>query len=238
MLRYIIPIILFSLLFFISKAQQTPTVTPKGYKGKSVFDIKNYKGDPRDRLIFEVNHTGWLGTSDKIKMDWKCIGFNLAFMFDKPIGASNFSFGFGLGVCWHNYSSNADIIYKLDSTNNTTRTLIQPKTIPYLDNRYSETSIEVPLEIRIRTKSATMFKVHFGAKFGYVFTDYKRTDDADGEIQRYNIKNVNTFRFGLSFRIGLESICLTGCYYLSEVFTSNGPKGIAPYSIGIAIIPY
>jgi len=38
--------------FYVLKAQQ-----PGNYKGKSEFDLKNYKADPRDRLIFEINYT-------------------------------------------------------------------------------------------------------------------------------------------------------------------------------------
>jgi hypothetical protein len=54
----------------------------------------------------------------------------------------------------------------------------------------------------------------------------------------YDIKNINRLRYGINFRIGVEQICLTASYYLSEVFTERGPKGIHPFSVGIAIIPY
>lgn len=208
------------------------------YKGESEFDIKNYKSDPRDRLIFEVNYTNWLGTPEGIKSDWKSIGFNFATMFDKPFGASNFSFGFGLGIYVHNYSSNADFIYKLDSINKEVTTVLQPRTSSYIANRYNERSFEIPLELRFRTKTATMFKVMLGGKIGYVVSDFKKTDDADGRIRRYNIQNINRLRYGINFRIGIEQFCFTACYYLSEVFTKNGPQGVHPFSLGIAIIPY
>lgn len=237
MAKRILHIFLLALFFFSANAQQPPK-KEKDFKGKSVFDLKNYKGDPRDRLIFELNHTGWINAPAGINMDWKCISFNFACMFDKPIGASNFSFGFGMGIYCHNFSSNADWISKLDASGSNVTTVIQPKTIPYAANRYNEKSVEIPLELRIRTKSATMFKVMFGVKIGYVFADYNKTDDKDGILRRYDMKNINHLRYGVNFRIGLESICLTGCYYFSEIFTSNGPKGITPYSIGIAIIPY
>src|ERR1041384_8320584 len=72
--------------FFAAKAQQ-----PKpDYKGDSEFDLKNYKADPRDRVILETNYTNWLGAPKGIKTDWKCIGFAFASMFDKPLGKSNF----------------------------------------------------------------------------------------------------------------------------------------------------
>lgn len=207
-------------------------------KEKSEFDLKNYKADPKDRLIFEANYTNWLGAPKNIKSDWKCVGFNFSTMFDKPIGNSNFSFGYGLGLYVHNYSSNANFVYKLDSTNKQVTTLLEPKTTGYRANRYNERSVEIPLELRFRTKTTSNFKIMIGAKIGYVISDFKKTDDADGRIRLYNIKNVNKLRYGINFRIGVEQICLTASYYFSEVFLENGPKGVHPFSLGIAIIPY
>jgi hypothetical protein len=218
--------------FSVLKGQQ-----PGNYKGKSEFDLKNYKADPRDRLILEMNYTNWLGQPKGIKSNGS-LGFNFALMFDKPFGTSNFSLGFGLGIYCHNYRSNADFIYKLDSLNKNATTVLQPMTTPYVSNRYNERSFEIPLELRFRTKSATMFKVMIGGKVGWVMSDYHKIDDADGRIRVYDIKNVNHLRYGINFRIGVEQICFTASYYLSEVFTKDGPKGVIPYSIGIAIIPY
>lgn len=228
-------LLLFMSLTFVTKAQKD---TSKLKKVISEFDVKKYKTDPRDRLIFEANYTNWIGAPKSIKTDWKCIGFGFYTLFDKPIKNSNFSFGYGLGFYSHNYSSNADFIYQLDSNNQNTKTVIQPKTISYIANRYNERSFEIPLELRFRTKTATMFKMMLGAKVGYVISNFKKSDDADGRIRLYNIKNINPWRYGVVFRIGVEQVCLTASYYFSEVFTTNGPKGINPFSIGIAIIPY
>lgn len=232
-------ILLYCFLFlsfaYTTKAQKDST---KNKKALSEFAMKNYKGDPRDRLIFEANYTSWLGIPKWIKPDWKCIGFGFYTMFDKPIKNSNFSFGYGLGFYAHNFSSNANFVYQLDSTNRNATTVLLPKTNPYIANKYNERSFEVPLELRFRTKTATMFKMMLGAKIGYVISNFKKTDDSDGRIRLYNIKNVNPWRYGVVFRIGVEQVCLTASYYFSEVFTTGGPKGINPFSIGIAIIPY
>lgn len=227
--------LVFLSLTFVIKAQKDTT---KIKKIISEFDVKNYKADPKDRLIFEINYTNWIGAPKNIKTDWKCIGFGFCTMFDKPIKKSNFSFGYGLGFYTHNYSSNADFIYQLDSMNQNVTTVIEPKTIPYIANRYNERSFEIPLELRFRTKTKTVFKMMLGAKVGYVISNFKKTDDADGRIRVYNIKNVNPWRYGVIFRVGIEQICLTASYYFSEVFTTNGPKNINPFSVGIAIIPY
>lgn len=226
-------ILAFILLSFSTFSQQKTD-----YKGDSEFDLKNYKSDPRDRLIFEVNYTNWLGAPKSIKSDWKCVGFNFATMFDKPFGSSNFSLGFGLGIYVHNFSSNADFLYKLDSTNKNVTTVLQPRTTSYIANRYNERSVEVPVELRFRTKSASMFKIMLGGKIGYVISDFRKTDDADGRVRHYHLQNINRLRYGVNFRIGVEQFCFTACYYISEVFTTNGPHGIHPFSLGIAIIPY
>lgn len=236
MLKRIVCIVAFLNIGQVVLAQKDSLKSAK--KDISEFDLKNYKADPKDRLIFEINYTSWLGAPSNIKADWKCIGFNFSTMFDKPLGRSSLSIGYGLGIYVHNFSSNADMVYQLDSVTNNITTVIQPKTIPYVANRYNERLIEVPIELRYRTKSKSSFKIMLGGKIGYVMSDFHKTDDADGRIRRYNIENVNKLRYGLNFRIGVEQICLTASYYLSEVFTNKGPQGIHPFSVGIAIIPY
>jgi hypothetical protein len=231
--------IIYLLVFFsFGRSVQAQKDSAKLAKTASEFDLKNYKADPKDRLIFEANYTNWLGVSKNIKSDWKCIGFGFCTMFDKPIGNSNFSFGYGLGFYSHNFSSNGNLSYRYDSLTQHTNTILSPKTTSYIANRYNERSFEIPLELRFRTKTTRTFKVMVGAKIGYVISNYNKTDDANGRIRLYNIKNVNPWRYGVNFRIGVEQICLTASYYFSEVFTQNGPKGIHPFSIGLAIIPY
>lgn len=231
--------ILFCLAIVVFCFQMKAQTDSSKLKNKiSEFDLKNYKSDPKDRLIFEVNYTNWLGAPKTIKSDWKCIAFAFYTLFDKPISNSNFSFGYGLGFYCHNYSSNANFIYQLDTTNKYVTTVLGPKTTPYIANRYNERSVELPLELRFRTKTARVFKMMLGAKVGYVISNFKKSDDADGRIRVYNIKNVNPLRYGVVFRVGVEQVCLTASYYISEVFTDHGPKGINPFSIGISIIPY
>lgn len=208
-------------------------------KVESEFDIKNYKSDPHDRLILEINHTGFLGLSNKINQVYeRCIGFNFAFMFDKPFGKSNFSFGYGIGLLSHNFHSNAEFVYSRDSISNVQLTTLTPMNRPFSLNRFAQKFLEVPLEIRFRTKTDRQFKIHAGVKLGYVVNDFRSIRDNDGKVRVYDIKNVNKLRYGINFRIGYEQFCLTACYYLSEVFTNRGPQGVIPYTIGISIIPY
>lgn len=215
--------------------------TPKkeAPKNDGEFNLKKYKGEPGDRLIIEINRTIWLGAPSEIKTNWRSLGLNFAFMFDKPIGSSSFSFGYGVGIFSHNYHSNADFIYKLDSTNKNVTTVLKPKTNDYKTNSYNEKILEIPLELRFRSKTDRKFKMELGLKGGYVINDFRKIVDGDGKLRVYNTKNINHFRYGVNFRIGFEQICFTACYYVSEVFQKDrGVNGINLFSFGIAIIPY
>jgi len=149
------------------KKDTTERVNILKKKIESEFDIKNYKSDPHDRLIFEINHTGFLGLSGYVKqVHERCIGFNFAFMFDKPFGRSNCSFGYGIGLLSHNFHSNADFVYSRDSLSNTQLTTLKPFNRPFKLNRFGQKFLEVPLEIRFRPKTDRQFKVHAGVKLG------------------------------------------------------------------------
>ncbi len=210
----------------------------KDHKGDSEYDLKNYKSDRNDRCILEVNHTGWLNLPSGIKLSARSIGVNFSLLFDKPIGQSAFSFGYGIGLYSHNFHSNADFIYKTDSSTGKFTTVLQPFNRPFTLNRYAQKLIEIPLELRFRTKTDRQFKIHLGAKIGYMVHDFRSIRDNDGKVRLYNIKNIDRLRYGVHFRIGYEQICVTACYYFNEVFTNKGPNGIRMYSLGIAIIPY
>lgn len=202
------------------------------------YDRKQYKGEPSDRIILEVNHTGWLNPPKGINMSWKSVGFNVAVMFDKAIGRSNFSIGYGIGFFSHNFHSNGDFVYRYDSLKKYTVTEVVPKTNNYTINRFAQKIVEVPLEIRFRTKTINKFKVMLGGKVGYVFSDFRKVFDDKGHYKFYDTKNMNYLRYGVVVRVGVEQVALTASYYFSEVFTKRGPQGIIPYSVGIAIIPF
>jgi hypothetical protein len=139
----------------------------------------------------------------------------------------------------HNFHSNADFIYQFDSLNNNFTTQLNPLQRETKLNRYAQKIIEIPIELRFRTRTDKQFKIHIGGRFGYVVNDFRSMKDADGKIRVYGVKNINSLRYGVTFRIGFQQLALTASYYFSEIFNENkGPKGIRPYSVGIAIIPY
>ena len=223
----------------IKKTKNDSSSNSKSSRANYEFELKNYKASPSDRFILELNHTGWLNTPAGIKMSWRSIGLNISLMFDKPIGNSNFSIGYGIGLFSHNYHSNAEFSHRFDSIKRYIVTDMVPKNGNYRINRFGTKILEAPVELRFRTKTINKFKLMAGFKAGYIVHDFRKIFDDRGKYKLFEEKNLNRLQYGFVFRIGVEQFCFTACYYISEVFKKDrGVNGITPYSFGIAIIPY
>jgi hypothetical protein len=225
-------IISFIFLFILVANAQKP-------KDKSEFDIYQYKPTPRDRIILEVNHTGWLNMPHGLRETATSGGVNFQLFFDKPIGYSRFSFAWGAGISSHNIHGKINLVALSDtSTGNTNFTAIEIREKPYRINRIGFKILEVPVEFRFRTRTNYQFKVMAGFKVGYVVQTFRKIFDKDGKAKLYDIYGANPWRYGLVLRVGWEQVHISMFYALSEVFEQGkGQKGIIPFSIGIAYTP-
>lgn len=208
-------------------------------KAKDEYSIYNYKPMPQDRIILEVNHTGWLGMPHGLKEKATAGGVNFQLFFDIPIKNSPVSFAWGMGISSHNIHGPINLVYHVDSVSGSINfTSIAKRHEPYKVNRIAFKIIEVPVEFRIRTRTQYQFKMMVGAKVGYVVQTFRTIFDKDGKVRIYDIYGVNPLRYGVTMRLGWEQFHITGFYALSEVFQKNkGQKGIIPFSLGLAWTP-
>src|ERR1700758_858238 len=124
-------IILFVFCFVGMTAQ-----SKKDSLAKSEFNIYKYKPTPKDRMILEVNHTGWLGAPSGLQGTYTSGGVNFMFFFDHPIKSSHFSIAWGGSISSFNIHGPINIVYHLDSvTKNIAFTSIEKRTEPYNINR-------------------------------------------------------------------------------------------------------
>ncbi|MBC7861437.1 MAG: outer membrane beta-barrel protein [Bacteroidia bacterium] len=189
-------------------------------------------------MIIEVTHCGWLNMPNGVKNDLTSRGANFYLYFDHPFGKSNFSFAWGGGISSHNISGNSNVVYVIDSLGNET-TVFEQRLLPYRKNVIGAKILEVPLEIRFRTRRDRSFKISLGIKGGFTVQNFRKIFDVDGKRKYYDIHNYNPWRYGITFRIGYEQIYLCGFYSLSQVIQKDkGSQGIIPYSIGIGITPW
>lgn len=206
---------------------------------RSEFNIYKYKPTPKDRVVFEVNHTGWLGAPKDLHETYTSGGVNIHFFFDHPLGKSHFSLAWGAGLSSYNVHGPINLVYHIDSvTKNINFTSIERRIEPYNINRIGLKIIEVPLEFRFRSWTDYQFKMSVGAKVGYVVQSFRKIFDKDENVKIYNIKGVNPWRYGITLRFGWEQLHITAFYSLSEFFDNGkGTPGVHPFSIGLAYTP-
>lgn len=194
---------------------------------------------PRDRIVLEVNHTGWVGVNSAVQEKLTSGGVNFMMFFDHPIKSSHFSFAWGGSLSSYNIHGPISLVYQIDSvTKQVQFTSIQKRTTPYDINRIGLKIIEVPVEIRFRSFTDYQFKLSVGFKAGYVVQSFHKIFDANTKAKFYNIDGINPFRYGITLRIGWEQLHLTAFYSLSEFFADGkGTAGVHPFSIGLAYTP-
>jgi hypothetical protein len=172
-------------------------------------------------------------------------GMNFSGLYDYRLGKSNLSVAIGVGLGAHNFYSNAFPVVN-DSTGNTKLERIKtlyPGT-EYKKNKISYTYFDIPIEFRLRTKDE--FRAAIGFKMGWLIdshTKYKgddylfETTDELG-VKFRDVRNVETFRYGVTARAGWKFVNLTGFFSLTDIFKKGKGPDVYPISVGISLMPF
>ncbi|MCK4570009.1 MAG: outer membrane beta-barrel protein [Bacteroidales bacterium] len=190
----------------------------------------------------------WQGQAPDMKTRTINQGAQVFGMYNYRIKESMIYLAGGIGMGVHNLYSNSHIPdVKADSIS----FLKIPDNISYKKSKITLAYIDVPLEFRIKTKKA--FRIAFGFKFGFLVnasTKYKgnrftiaddltaSTDGVNVKEKEKDVKQVETWRYGPTFRIGYKWFNVTVYYQLSKVFKVDKGPQLYPISIGIAVIPF
>jgi len=171
-------------------------------------------------------------------------GMNFSGLYDYRFGKSNISAAIGIGLGAHNFYSNA--LPVVDSNGNTQ--LVRIKTLypgtEYKKNKISYTYFDVPIELRLRTKDE--FRAAIGFKLGWLIdshTKYKgddyifETTDELG-VKFRDVKNIETFRYGVTARAGWKFINVMGFFSLTDIFKKDKGPDVYPISVGISLMPF
>lgn len=197
----------------------------------------------KDRVITELHWNGWLKTPDNIKTEWYSRGINVSVMYDFGLGKSPLSVAPGLGLGFDNIYHNG--FFSVDSAGNTLLLPLGDSTT-FKKNKISTIYLDIPLELRFRTKpneKGNSFKLAIGAKGGFLLSNYTKyigegtsfgTFNSGSKVKTYNIPNINTFRYGLTFRIGYGPVNLNAFYSVSTLFNQGAGPEINPFTVGIS----
>jgi len=215
----------------------------------SVFSQESFESTIRKFNIgVGVSTDIWLGLPEGMETRLINQGAQVNGMYNYRIKESVIYLAGGVGIGMHNLYSNS---YIEDVKADSIAFIPIQDDIAYKKSKISLAYIDVPLEFRIKTKKH--FRMAFGFKFGFLVNAHAKykgnrfTVDDDGTAftdgtsvkeKQKDIRQVESFRYGPTFRIGYKWINLTAYYQLSKVFKVDRGPQIYPVTIGLAVIPY
>ncbi|MEI6346897.1 MAG: outer membrane beta-barrel protein [Bacteroidota bacterium] len=197
----------------------------------------------KDRLLIGVYNCMWQGLTTGVKQRSISQGYTAAFMFDIPTSEKSlFSFGLGLGYARNHFYSNAVTKMNLPIDRTTIMTPVASG-INYSQNKLSFTYINIPLELRFRSKIG--IRAALGLRSGLLVDSYSTYYGENPDTQFYgnngilkivnkDISNTEKYLFELTARVGWKFVTLNGSYSLSKMFTDKGPQ-IYPYTVGVSL---
>lgn len=191
-----------------------------------------------DRLMIDLVYNDWHGDEKLFSSPWNSIGFNASFMFDIVLTKEN-TVALGVGLGYSHYSNKTKLQFSRDFANELTTLTEYPVNSEPSRSKFGANYIEIPLELRFRTKGFEHFKFMIGGKIGYRISSLtKEVEKIDGKryvSKQYNFPDANPLRYGATVRIGMRNWAIYGAYYFSPLFTHKESVELYPFSMGITL---
>ena len=217
---------------------------PKTTKGKKDWSKVNLGNRAADHFMIQFGYLGWAGRPDTINTHGFSRTFNAALMFDFPFKTNpHISAAIGLGVGTDNMffeNTTINIINRHEAR------FVPDTTTKYKKYKLATGYIEAPIELRYSANPENMnkgFKVALGLKVGALLDAHTKAKvDLDpngfgGYVEKIKDKSFfNGTRFSGTLRIGYGHFSVFGTYQINNFFKdAQGPAGIHPYSVGLAL---
>ena len=165
-----------------------------------------------DQIYLNLTYISLLNTPPPISQSGFSFGLGGGFIKDLPVNARrNVAFGVGLGYGFNNYYFNVRFENEDPNEDKTT-----------LNSKIMLHVVELPLEFRFRTSTATRYKFwrfYPGFKISYAFAENLTLGkDADFEVE--GVAQYNDFLYGLTFSAGYNKWNIHLYYGLNDLITN------------------
>lgn len=173
-----------------------------------------------DQFYIGTTYNVLTNRPDGLKQNSFSLGFHLGYIKDMPINKRrNKAIGIGLGYSTNSYIQN--MLIQQDNSGTFNYSIIDDTTINFTKNKFSEHVIELPIEYRWRTSTATDYKfwrIYVGVKLGYVFSNRSKFEGDLGELKYSNNPGFNNFQYGLTLSTGYNTWNVFVHYGLNSIF--------------------
>jgi hypothetical protein len=205
------------------------------YSGAEPYEQKKLR--KYDRLVVDVVYNDWHGDREFFSSPWNSIGFNISLLFDKVLTPAN-TLSFGYGLAFSHYNNRTRLFLERNTTDNFTELIPFPELDNTLRYKFTANYLEIPLELRIRTKGRSHFKWIIGGTVGYQLNSFtQRVFELNGTTYRNRIAGFpdnNDWRLGATMRLGVRNYAFYAAYYFTPLFTSEKSVNLTPFSLGVS----
>lgn len=214
---------------------------------QSVFAQESSQPEPmqeverKDQLMIDFNYENFVNGPSNVDFKWYNRGINVQYLYDIHIVKNRFTIGIGAGFSSQNYYGNGYLTQDTLS-NGKVGTVWETREEDYDRNKVSVNYLEVPLELRYRSKlneRGYQWRFTVGAKYGYLIDVHDKLVLSNGDkFKTYNYPDVEDYRYGVLTRIGYGKVNLTAYYSVSPFFKDGKGQEMNQLSIGIGITPF
>lgn len=179
------------------------------------------EGPKRDRFILDVHYNEWIGERASVKTGWNSIGFNGNALFDFPFNKAS-TVSFGTGLRFGRTSIQHDGLFFIsDSVNSSILFPTADIDFPRAKQRFIQSYLEVPLELRFRGAQLNAYRFTLGGSFGIRLNSFEKWQEGNNKFRENNHPNTELLRAGAFVRIGYQRWSIFASYNFTPMF--NGP---------------
>ncbi|HEA28839.1 MAG TPA: PorT family protein [Leeuwenhoekiella sp.] len=146
-------------------------------------------------------------------------GLHLGFIRDMPFNERrNWSIGLGAGLSMNTYNEN---LFIGERENEATIFEVIPPNSNYNKNWLTTYQIEVPLQLRWRTSTASTFnfwRIYTGLQLGYVYAYKANFEQPGNQVVQTDIPELERYKLGANFSFGYGSFNFYFYYSLTPFF--------------------
>ena len=182
-----------------------------------------YKNYREDQFYTSVTYNILNNKPKEVAQSGFSSGFHLGFIRDMPINEKrNFAIGLGIGLSTNSYNQKNVLIEEVNKE--VSFRIIDESEYNVSKNKFTTYFVEVPLELRWRTSTASdynFWRIYTGFKVGYLLYNSTKFKSEITTEKLSNINEFNKFQYGLTLSAGYGTWNFHVYYGLNSIFNDT-----------------
>jgi len=212
-------------------------------------EVKDITAFPNPALIVNWSYNSFTSVPKELEISPFSMGVDIYGMYTL-LGKESFAaLAVGGGLSVQNIKSNSYFI----SADSSYFSPI-PKELSFSKNKVTTVFLDVPIELRFRSRPKPRdkagivrkrnFRFAIGFKIGFNIQRYIKYDGEDYRLfnygntikfKEYALRNILPYRYGVYSSIGIGRISIFAYYALTDFFEKNKGPLLRPFSVGLSI---